>query len=315
MDRESSATATAGREIVISRVLNAPRELVFSAWTDPDHVGIWWGPRGFSTTTHEMDVKPGGVWRFTMHHAEFGNFENRIVYVELAEPERIVYDHGDGEGKEQFRSTVTFEAQDGKTLLTMRMLFPSVEERDRVVREYGAIEGGNQTVDRLEEYLESLFPSGRVLEITRIFDAPRDVVFEAWTKPERFVQWWGPRGYTTPFCEIDLRPGGLMRYCMRSAEGQDVWCGGVFRDVVPGSRLVYRDFFTDQAGKAVSPTEYGVSGDWPAETLVTVTFEDFDGKTKLTLRHSAGTAPAAEIEGASQGWNESFDRLAELLAG
>ena len=172
-------------------------------------------------------------------------------------------------------------------------------------------------MDRLEEYLASLgagAPGGQVLEITRIFDAPRELVFEAWTRPERFVQWWGPIGFTTPSCEIDLRPGGVLRFCMRSPEGQDIWCGGVFLEVVPPSRLVYTDYFADEAGNRVPPTDYGLSAEWPVEAQVTVTFEDYNGKTKLTLRHYAGAAPAAEIDGANQGWNQSFDRLSEYLA-
>jgi uncharacterized protein YndB with AHSA1/START domain len=311
--RNTAETDTKDREILITRLLNAPRELAFRAWTDREQIAKWWGPRGFTTTTHEMDVRPGGVWRFIMHGPDGTDFDNKITYIEVVEPERIVYDHGDGEDV-QFRSTVTFEAQGMQTLLIMRAVFPTVEERDRVVREYGAVEGGNQTVDRLEQHLAVLTGGGRVLEINRLFDAPRERVFAAWTEPERFVQWWGPRGYTTPMCEIDLRPGGVMRFCMRSPEGQDIWCGGVFREVTPPWRLVYMVYFTDANGEKVAPTEYGTSADWPEEALVTVLLDDYGGKTNMTLLHHAGTARDEEIEGANQGWNESFDKLVEYLA-
>ncbi|HLG11251.1 MAG TPA: SRPBCC family protein [Dehalococcoidia bacterium] len=309
---DSAATATADREIVITRRLNAPRELVFKAWTDREQIGVWWGPRGFTTTTHEMDVRIGGSWRFTMHHAERGNFENLITYTEIVPPQRLVYDHGGDDGKVEFQSIVTFEARGDRTQLTMRGIFPTVEARDHAVREYGAVEGGKQTIARLAELVEG--QAGKVLEITRIFDAPRELVFAAWTERDRFVQWAGPNGSTTPFCEIDARPGGLMRFCMRSPDGQEIWCGGQFLEIVPPERISCTDYFTDRDGKIMAPTSYGTSPGWPEEAFVTVTFEDVDGKTKLTLRHFAGAAAQEDIDGADQGWNQSFDKLVAYLA-
>lgn len=155
--KKAPAEKTADREIVITRVLNAPRELVFDAWTDPKHIGQWWGPRGFTTTIHEMDVKPGGVWRFIMHGPDGVDYKNRIVYIEIVKPERLVYTHGADEDADpgQFHVTVTFAEQGGRTKLTMRSLFPSAAERDRVVA-FGAIEGGNQTLDSLEEHLAKM---------------------------------------------------------------------------------------------------------------------------------------------------------------
>src|SRR3989304_4404219 len=137
------------------RIFDAPRELVFKAWTDPEQIGKWWGPLGFTTTTDEMEVRPGGVWRFVMHGPDGRDYKNKIVYIEVARPERLVYQHGGDEDVEpvNFQGTVTFAEQGGKTKLTVRMLFPSAEERDRVVKEYGADEGLNQTLDRLEEHL------------------------------------------------------------------------------------------------------------------------------------------------------------------
>ena len=149
--------------------------------------------------------------------------------------------------------------------------------------------------------------------ITRIFDAPPSLVFRAWTDPEHVKRWWGPNGFTMPFCTIDLRVGGVFHYCMRSPDGQDYWGKGVYREIVEPERLVFTDTFSDEAGNVVPPTHYGMSADWPTETLVTVTFEDHDGKTKLTLRSPLGTAPQAEREGAQQGWSESLDRLAQVL--
>ena len=129
-----------------SRLLDAPRDLVFDAWTDPEQVVQWWGPRGFTTTTHEMEVKPGGVWRFVMHGPDGRDYQNKITYLEVVRPERLVYKHGGDEDPEpvSFQTTVTFVAEGDKTRVTMRAVFPTAEERDRVVKEYGAVEGGEQ---------------------------------------------------------------------------------------------------------------------------------------------------------------------------
>ncbi len=152
-DRE--ATATSDREIVVTRVFEAPRELVFEAWTDPDQVVQWWGPHGFTTTIHEIDVRPGGLWRFVMHGPDGTDYDNKVVFVEVVKPERLVYNHGGGEetATEQFHVTVTFAEEDGKTRLTLRMVFGSAAERDHMIEQYGALEGANQTLERLAEHL------------------------------------------------------------------------------------------------------------------------------------------------------------------
>lgn len=153
----TTASTTADREIVITRVFDVPRHIVFSAWSDPQHIGNWWGPSGFSTTTHTMDFRPGGTWRFVMHGPDGRDYLNRIVYDEIIPPARLVYHHDGDEGSEdvRFQTFVTFEDDSGRTRLTLRMVFPSAAERDRVAREYGAVEGGQQTLSRLAAYLAS----------------------------------------------------------------------------------------------------------------------------------------------------------------
>lgn len=154
-------------------------------------------------------------------------------------------------------------------------------------------------------------PKGGELVINRVFDAPRERVWKAWTEPERFMRWWGPRGFTSPACEIDLRVGGKYLACMRSPEGQEVWSTGVYRELVPRAKIVYADSFSDAKGNAVPASHYGIPGEWPSELLVTVTFEDVGGKTKMTLRHDG--IPPEMMGDCETGWSESFDKLAESL--
>ena len=150
------------------------------------------------------------------------------------------------------------------------------------------------------------------LVIMRVFDAPRELVWKAWIDPEHFKRWWGPKDYTCPFCEMDLRVGGKYLNCMRSPEGQDYWSTGVYREIIPIERIVFTDCFADEKGNIVPATHYGLSPDFPLKMLVTVTFEDHDGKTKMTLRH-IGLPAGPDSDGAQQGWSESFDKLAESL--
>jgi uncharacterized protein YndB with AHSA1/START domain len=155
--------------------------------------------------------------------------------------------------------------------------------------------------------------SDREIVITRVFDAPRELVFKAWTDPARLMRWWAPKGCTTPVCKVDLRPGGAFHYCMRLPEGREIWGMGTYREIVAPERIVYTDAFADAQGNRVPPTHYGMSASHPAETLVTVTLSEQDGKTKLTLRHTIPES-VEEREGTQQGWNEMMDRLAEELA-
>ncbi len=149
-------TATADREIVVSRLLEAPRELVYEVWTKPEHVAQWWGPNGFTNTIHEMDVREGGTWRFIMHGPDGTDYNNRIVFTEVTPPDRLAYDHDDGEGNLAFKGEVTFVEDAGKTLITMRSVFASPEVLKLMVEQVGALEGANQTLDRLVAYVNGL---------------------------------------------------------------------------------------------------------------------------------------------------------------
>jgi uncharacterized protein YndB with AHSA1/START domain len=154
--------------------------------------------------------------------------------------------------------------------------------------------------------------SRQEIVITRVFDAPRELVWKAWMEPEHFKRWWGPKDYTCPFCEMDLRVGGKYLNCMRSPDGQEYWSTGVYREIIPMERIVFTDCFADENGNVVPASHYGMSTDFPLEMLVTVILEEQDGKTKLTLTHS-GLPAGKEGEGAQEGWSESFDKLAESL--
>ena len=146
------------KEMIFSRIVNAPRELVFDVWTIREHVEKWWGPDGFTTTSKQFELKPEGVWLFTMHSPDGIDYPNKIVFMEIDRPSKLVYRHSDDEGVEpvRFHSEVTFEEKNGKTLITMHMIMETAEMLTKVVEEYGAYEGAIQHLARMRDYLEAL---------------------------------------------------------------------------------------------------------------------------------------------------------------
>jgi uncharacterized protein YndB with AHSA1/START domain len=300
------ATAvTKDRELIFTRVFEAPREMVFEAWTNPKHIVQWWGPHGFTTTIHQMDVRPGGVWRLTMHGPDGVDYKNRIVFVEVAKPERLVYKHEPEEGCEPvtFEVTVTFAWERGNTRVTMRMLFPSTEELEFVVKKHGAVEGAKQTLGRLADLLPKIALVPDVV-MTRVFDAPRELVFKAWTEPERLRRWWGPHGSTVLECETDPRPGGFIRLRSRMPDGTVYHNPGIFEEVVPPELLVFSMDAEEEDGSVM------LAG------VTTLTFTEQAGKTTLTMRtrltRSTGDIAKHAI-GMQDGWNQAFEHLTREL--
>lgn len=148
--------------------------------------------------------------------------------------------------------------------------------------------------------------------IDRTFDAPRDILWKAWTTPQAMMLWWGPKDFSAPVIKMDLRVGGKYLYCMRSLEGQDFWSTGVYEEIVPMERIVCTDSFADAAGNIVPASHYGMIGEFPLTLEVTITFADAeDGRTLMTLRHVG--IPESESAMCRLGWDQSFDKLAESL--
>lgn len=294
-----TVTATSNRELAISRVLNAPRDLVWKVWTDPGHIKNWWGPNGFTNTIFRMDVKPGGVWDFIMHGPDGTDYKNQSIFREIVKPERIVYEHMTGP---KFLATVTFEEQGKKTLLKMWMVFETAVERENVVKVFKADVGLKQNIYKLEGYLRKV-SAEKEMSLTRIINAPREMVFRAWTDREQLLKWWGPTGFTNPVCDIDAKPGGSILIHMQAPDGTVYPMDGEFHEIVEPERLVFTSAALDKNGKRLF------------EVLNTVTFTEEDGKTKLNL-HAAvsGIRPEGKhyVEGMNEGWDQSIDRLVEF---
>jgi uncharacterized protein YndB with AHSA1/START domain len=156
--RSADPTWSLDREIVLTRVFDAPRDVVFRAWTDPEHIQRWFGPKGFSCTTHAIDMRVGGMWRFDMIGPDGKVYPNRMTFLQMKAPELLVFDHGDDsvDDPNRFHVTITFDPQsNGKTVVTLRQLHPSKARRDACIG-FGAVELGNTTMDKLEAHLQAL---------------------------------------------------------------------------------------------------------------------------------------------------------------
>ena len=315
----------ADNEIVISRVLHAPRELVWEAWTNPKHVVHWWGPRGFTNTNKRHEFRVGGYWEHTMHGPDGVNYPNKARFLEIVPLKRITYLLGGGSDLEAderrgatFTATWTFETEgENLTRLTGRMVFPSKEARDRVVRDYGAVEGGKQTLERAAEYVSGLLTKPFV--ISREFAAPRELVWQAWTERDRFMAWFGPKDFKTTHATMELRPGGMFHYCMVAPDGKELWGRAVYREVVPPAKLVWINSFSDKDGGI---TSHPFSKDpWPLQMLTIVTFAEHAGRTTVTITWTPFDATEAERqtfekgrESMKMGWTGTLDRFAAYLS-
>ena len=316
----------ADNEIILSRVLHAPRELVWQAWTDPQHVVHWWGPRGFTNTTKQHDFRVGGYWEHIMHGPDGVNYPNKCQFKEIVPLERITYLLGGGSDLADeerrgatFTATWTFESLEGnRTRLTGRMVFPSKEARDRVVRDYGAIEGGKQTLERAAEYTAAMLTKPFV--ISREFAAPLDLVWRVWSEPAHFSQWFGPKGFQKmTLAKFDLQPGGMMHYSMPTPDGKVMWGRAVYREVVPPTKIVWINSFSDKDG-GITPHPFS-KDPWPLQLLTTLTLTAQGGKTLVTIHWVPFDSTEAERatfeagrESMKMGWGGTFDQLGGYLA-
>lgn len=307
-------------EIQIIRVYDAPVDVVWDAWTDPAQVAKWWGPRGFTLTTHSKDLRPGGHWSYTMHGPDGTDYENTTKYFEVEKHAKLVYDHGGSADRPPlFRVTVLFSEADGKTTMDMTMALATAEAAAET-RKFIKRAGGDSTWDRLAEYLEKESSGGERFVINRSFDAPRDAVFEMWTKPEHFAKWLPPTGFEMEFVRpAEIRPGGTAFW--RMSNGADVTMYGrlhYLRVDRPHGLHYLQEFCDAEENVARHP----MAPLWPAMMLTTVTLaEEAPDRTRVTVEwqpHGPATpeevaAFVSEKAGMTGGWTGSFDKLEALL--
>ncbi|TWT96736.1 hypothetical protein Pla108_25100 [Botrimarina colliarenosi] len=307
-------------ELRITRVYDAPVAAVWDAWTDPDQAAQWWGPRGFTITTHSKDLRPGGSWDYTMHGPDGVDWPNTTLYHEVVEYEKLVYDHGGAADRPPlFRVTVLFSESEGKTTMDMTMTMASPEAAEQI-KQHIKDAGGNATWDRLAEHLGMQSTGKECFVINRSFDAPIDVVFDMWTLPEHIVRWLPPTGFVMELLREETRVGGKSFYRMVNEAGVELFGCVEYREIERPDRLVSTQEFCDAEENL---SRHPMAPVWPATMLRTVTFTaEGPQSTRVTvvwepIGHVTPAERAAFVEersGMTQGWTGSFDKLEALLA-
>jgi len=297
----------ADRTLSTTRVFDAPRELVFKAWTDPKQLARWFPPDGM-TAECELDARPGGSLRIDMKGADpalgpdfYGKvFPGKGVYREVVANELLAFTFeasAEGAAPMHMLMTVIFEDEGRKTKVTIHHTGETVADYDALVKS-GASEGLRQSLDKLTALLDGRSPdtmvsvSGKTLSLSRVFDAPRELVWQAYTDPAHIVKWQFAKDWEAPFAETDVRPGGKFRIGMRPADHSEEGFvfEGTYREVVKPERIVQ------------------VIGDG---RITTATFENVDGrKTKLTVTVEMAMDEAQE----RAGWSQIMDNLAKHVA-
>ena len=284
------------RTVVTTRVFDAPREVVFKAWTDPQQLAQWFPPKDF-TGDCEVDPRPGGVFRVDMKGPDGVLFPGKGVFREVVPNERLVFTFaGPEKVPPPVLVTVLLEDQNGKTKLTIQQTTETVADYEALLK-LGVREGLGQSFEKLDELLRrvatgsTVSVKGRILTLSRVFDAPRELVWTAYTDPKHIVKWMFARDWESPFAETDVRAGGKFRIGMRPADhsSEGFVFEGAYREVVRPERLV----------QAIADGR-----------VMTATFADMQGKTKLTL-----TVEMAESEEQErQGYSQILENLAKHVA-
>lgn len=315
------AASNSSNEIRLTRVYDAPLRAVWEAWTVPEQVAKWWGPRGFTLTTHGKDLRAGGHWRYTMHGPDGVDYPNLAKY-HVVEPHRkLVYDHGaTDDGPALFHVTVTFTEADGRTTMALVFALSSPEAAAEIAKRIRQA-GGNATWDRLAEHLEEVSSGRQRFVINRTLDAPIARAFEMWADPEHLAKWLPPPGTTMRFLRSGIAAGRSTLFIIEGQHGT-MHVRAEYLEIDPPRRIVYTQQFVDER-EQLAPAPGADT--WPATLLTTVLFaEEAPDRTRVTVTSEPhgelDEVTGAEVEafvreraGMTLGWTSSFDALEALM--
>jgi uncharacterized protein YndB with AHSA1/START domain len=314
------------REVKIVRTFNAPRALVWQAWTDPAHVAQWWGPRGFTNPVCEWDARPGGRIHVVMRASDdiakmIGRADHPMTgeFTEVVPTERLAFVSTaiDDAGKPLLEAltTVRLAERNGKTEMVLHAHAKGfVEIAARMLE--GMDAGWTQSIDKLEEHVAA--SSTPEFSISRTFNAPREAVWKAYSSLDALSKWWGPKGFEWIDGKLDFKPAGVFHYGMRSPTGEEMWGKFIYREIVKPECLAFLTSFSDRAGNTVRAP---FADDWPLEVLNVLNFTELNGVTTVAMRgtpHNATEAEKKRFEAMKPSMNVGFkgtlDQLEQYLA-
>jgi uncharacterized protein YndB with AHSA1/START domain len=312
------ASKNSSNEIHFTRVYDVPVRAVWDAWTVQEQLEKWWGPRGFTITTHSKELSVGGHWRYTMHGPDGVNYPNIAKYFVVEPYKKLVYDHGATENTPPlFRVAVSFTEEAGKTTMEMSFTLSSPEAAAETARRIKQA-NGYSTWDRLAEHLEERATGKSNFVINRSFDAPIARVFEMWSQPEHLAKWLPPAGTELRFLRGEIAVGKSTFFVIEGAHG-DLYGRAQYLAVEPPSRIVYLQQFVDELGQPAPAPGAPV---WPATLRTTVRLAvEAPDRTRVTvISEPEGEVSLEEIQafvqersGMTMGWTGSFDALETLL--
>ena len=292
-------TSVTPPELVITKTFKVSKDVLMRMWGNPAHLTRWWGPEGFSTITHELEFRTGGIWRFTMHAPDGTDYPNLIRY-RVVSPDRIEYDQAPDGQESDFRVEVSFQPIEGDTQAQFRMIFPSVEDMNRIMKESRAEEGIQATLSRLDSYSTDQASAGIELVIVRRLKAPVGLVWQAITDPDQIDKWCAPGGFTVQHQRGELSVGQPWATTMTMASGYETEMSGEFIHIEPNRQLSFTHHWKNEDG-TFKPT-----------TRIDYHLHEHEGLTTLTFVQTgfwSEEARAAHLGG----WTNTFYNLAVMV--
>jgi uncharacterized protein YndB with AHSA1/START domain len=296
----------------IDRFVDAPRALVFEVWSKAEHLARWFGPKGMEIPHCEVDFRVGGTFRVVMRgHGMESGFGG--TYLEIVPDQRIHWTSRIDGLDQDIVTIAEFRDEKKGTRISVRQTIPA--NKDFAA---GQRQGWTETLEKLDAHAAGL-AGGDVIFVERTFDAPRSLMWAAWTEPSRFAQWFGPRGATMEVVALEMKPGGRIHFCHRF-DGNEVWIAGTCDELVPPERLVFTIGFVDQRG---TPIPHPMVPGWPADATITshVTMSGDGNRTRVAIVQTIATASAGGRDGirlhnsmAVEGWRQGLDRLAAFVS-
>ncbi len=313
------SSRAASNQIKIYRHYRAPITSVWDAWTIPTQLEKWWGPRGFTLTTHQRELRDGGSWTFTMHGPDGVDYANFIRYLSVVPRSRLEYEHATTpEAKPLFHVDVRFNDVIAGTEMDITWTLASAEAAAEMAK-FVKRAGGLGTWDRLAEHVEETATGRRIFVIQRSVPAPIHKVFEMWTDPTLLARWLPPTGSTMTFLRDELSPGKSALFKIEGPHGV-MHVRTEYLEITPPKRIVYLQQFVDEREM---PSAAPGAEQWPTTLRNEIELvEEPDGSTRITISSAPyGDASDAECDafvqergGMTLGWTGSLDALGLLVA-